>query len=108
MKKHSKLATFKSADLPNAATHCDQAECGFSLYRGVLIQWDEDHDKRVLRVLDNMPAKVLDRLLVVQEHEGSIAFVWDGKVPKRYSDANDIEVPGGDCWCISSSISILS
>jgi hypothetical protein len=35
-------------------------------------------NERVLDVLDAMPAEDLDRLLVVQEHEGVIAFVWDG------------------------------
>ena len=101
------MITFKTSDFPSMATHCNQSDCGFSLYRGVLVQWDEDHDERILRVIDEMPANVIDRLLVVQEHEGCIAFVWGGDVPKGYeADGPGIIEPEGDWWCITSSIAL--
>jgi hypothetical protein len=92
------------ADMPNLATHCQQNECGLSVYRGVIVQWDEDRDDRVLDVLDNMPAKVVDQLLVVQEHEGSISFVWRHEIPNGYDDTNDIEPGDGDVWCSHKSV----
>jgi len=101
------MITLKASDLPNMATHCDQADCGFSLYRGVLVQWDEDHDDRVLRVLDDMKAKHLDKLLVVQEHEGCIAFVWRGSIPFYYREGECIVEPTGDVWNITSSKTVL-
>lgn len=101
-----KPITFMMSDFPNGATLCDQSECGFSLYRGVLVQWDEDHDERVIAVLDKMPAKVLDHLLIVQEHEGSISFVWKDTVPAGYGKGEGIDVPDGDHWNIHSSIAL--
>lgn len=85
------------------ASHCDQRECGFSIYRGVLVQWDEDHDERVLDFLDQTPSYVLDSLLVVQEHEGNIAFVWKGAVPKGYEAGECRRQVCGDEWNIYTS-----
>ena len=89
------------------ATHRPQAKCGFSLYRGVLVQWDEDHDLRVLELLDQLPACDLNRLLVIQEHEGSVAFLWHS-LPvnyQRYQEGCQIDMLG-DLWTISSSASV--
>ncbi len=97
------MITFKASDFPNMATHCQQSDCGFSLYRGVLVQWDEDHDERVLRVLDEMKPKHLDKLLIVQEHEGCIAFVWKGTVPAYYRKGSGFAEPKGDWWNVTSS-----
>lgn len=102
------MITFKASDFPDMATHCSQSDCGFSLYRGVLVQWDEDHDERVLGVIDEMPVKIVDRLCVVQEHEGCIAFVWDGEVPTGYEvDGPGIHAPDGDWWSVISSTTLL-
>jgi hypothetical protein len=70
--------------LPNMATHCPQGECGFSVYRGVLVQWDEDHDERILDVLDDMPGHVVDAMIAVQEHEGTVCFVWKDAIPNGW------------------------
>lgn len=94
------------SDMPNMATHCSQELCGFSIHRGVLIQWDEDHDERVISVIDNLPINVVDKMYVVQEHEGSIAFMWNGSIPKGYEEGNCIGVPDGDIWSIVSSIAL--
>ena len=97
------MITFKDCDFPNLASHCNQGECGFSIYRGVLILWDEDHDQRILGVIDKMPARVIKHLLIAQEHEGCIDFVWNEVIPKGYeSDAPEIEAPDGDLWGITS------
>src|SRR6185503_18619950 len=81
-------ATFYDRDLPAGASHCGQEECGFSIYRGVLVQWDEDHDERIFKFLDQLPAKILDKLLVVQEHEASLVLVWapSPRIPKCYQE----------------------
>ena len=105
------MVTFKDSDFPNMATHCPQSDCGFSIYRGVLVQWDEDHDERVLGVIDDMPDSVVDTLLVVQEHEGCIAFVWGGQVPEAFQvdvEGNGLTAPDGDWWAITSSIAVAN
>lgn len=99
--------TIFGSQFPNMATHGPQSHYGFSIYRGVLVQWDEDHDLRVLEVLDAMPAKILDMLLIVQEHEGAISFVWKFFVPKGYGeDDNGITAKDGDWWVITKSIAV--
>lgn len=92
-----KLPTFFLDDLPNMASHCSQSECGYSIYRGVLVQWDEDHDDRVLRLLDELSVKIIEQLLVVQEHEGAVCFIWKGKTPRGYEEGADFIVKG-DVW----------
>ena len=104
-KAGEEVTTFRDTDFPDMATHCEQSECGFSLVLGVLVQWDEDHDLRVIDVLNKMPTDLIKRLLIVQEHEGCIAFVWKGKVPVGYNvGGEEIDVPDGDVWPIASSI----
>jgi len=103
--RRSKPKTFLLGDLPNMATHCPQAECGFSIYRGVLVQWDEDHDERVFRMMDDMSCGVMDELLIVQEHEGTVIFKWKAFVPEGYESNGDITVDG-DVWNISESVPV--
>jgi hypothetical protein len=99
--------------LPNRATHCEQSACDLPIiYRGVVVQWDEDHDERVLGVLDEMPESIRRELIVAQEHEGGIAFIWRDWVPARYQEYQDdgddtgIIAPDGDYWSITSSIAV--
>ena len=89
---------------------CSQArqfkDNGFSLYRGVLVVWDDGHDGRVLDVLDKMPVGVLEQLLAVHERKASISFLWDRLVPMGYGeyDPVDIEPGDGDLFHIDTSI----
>lgn len=90
---------FYDDDLPNMASHRPQWECGYSIYVGVLIQWDEDHDVRVFEFIDGLPDEVRLQLLVVQEHEASLALLWRDEVPGRYSAGNTVDVHD-DTWDI--------
>ncbi len=101
----NRTTTFFNRHFPNCASHCPQETCGFSIYRGVLVQWDEDHDERVLTVLDQMPPHILDQLIITQEHEGGICFVWKGAVPKGYQEGDSVDGEGDD-WVILESRSI--
>jgi len=99
MKLIDGLVVFYDDDFPNMASHRPQWECGYSIYRGVLIQWDEDHDVRVLEVIDELSEAVRAELIVVQEHEASLALLWRGEVPDRYSTGNIVDVHD-DTWDI--------
>ena|ERR1700736_4557658 len=94
---HAKLVVFYESELPNMASHCPQADCGFSLYKGVLIQWDEDQDERILSFIDLMPDAICSRLLAAQEHEASIALIWKDSVPGGYEDGAEWEIDH-DVW----------
>jgi hypothetical protein len=67
---------FLERDFPNHATHCNQAECGFSVRRNILIQWDEDRDLRILFVIDGLPQFLCDQIVLMQEHEGGLSILW--------------------------------
>jgi hypothetical protein len=95
------VAIFYTSELPAMATHWPQASCGFSLYRGVLAVWDEDRDTRVLNFIDDLLPEDRDELLVVQEHEGSVAFIWDHYEPGCCT--GEVEVCD-DVWCVNSSV----
>lgn len=104
---HAALPIFYDGDFPNMASHCPQQECGFSIYRGVLVQWDEDHDTRVLSFIDSLSPEVLEQLQVVQEHKAVLGLVWSGPVPEGYEEGNDLTVENADVWTINSSVSLL-
>lgn len=100
------MITFTDEDMPNMSSHCGQDVCGFSLYRGVLIQWDEDRDTRILVALDAMNPRTRAKLLVTQEHKGEIAFVWADKVPKKYQEGAYLPPVQGDVWRVRSSVAL--
>ena len=93
---------FHDADFPNGASHCPQSECGFSIYRDVLIQWDEDNDKRVLILIDQMPADVREELLIAQEHKASVSLVWKNHIPSGWNEGRELSVEE-DIWQIMES-----
>lgn len=93
-----KVPTFHDDDLPDM-----QAEpSGYSLYRGVLVQWDQDRDERVLDFVDGLPAAVLEGLLVVQESKGMLALRWADDVPADYTEGHMVDATG-DLWTICDS-----
>lgn len=101
------IIVFYDGDLPNMATHCPQEECGFSIYRNILVQWDEDGDDRVLWFIDHLSERVREQLLIVQEHEGELALRWKlGWAPSGYRQGDEVDV-GGDLWSIGSSLGTM-
>lgn len=103
MKVVDGITVFYDDDLPNMASHRPQWECGFSIHRGVLVQWDEDCDHRILEFIDGLPDDVCSELLVAQEHEASLALLWRGFIPERYAAGNTVDVHD-DTWDIVASV----
>lgn len=84
------------------ASHCKQSECDPPIiYRGVVVQWDEDHDERIITMLDKMKPEVIKYLAAVQEHEASLEMIWYDRIPEGWRDGG-IEVEG-DYWSITES-----
>jgi len=69
-----------------------------TIYRGVRIQYDEDNDTRVLRVIDEIVDKYPDNLFYIAEHEGMVVLRWRKGAPKEYR--NGFETPDGDYWVL--------
>jgi hypothetical protein len=94
------LITFTEKDFPNGASHCPQHECGFAIHRGVLIQWDEDHDHRVVLFIDELTDQERNCLVIVQEHEGQLSLVWDSLPEELFTDVT----VDGDTWIVNHSV----
>ena len=91
------IVVFYNTDLPISG-----AGSGFSLHRGVLVQWDEDEDDRILTFIDELPEQIRQQLLVAHEHEAGLSLLWQDSVPEGFEEGKDIDVDG-DCWVILSS-----
>lgn len=96
------IKVFSISDLPNMGAAVNGFLYGFTMYRGVLIQWDEDEDRRILTFIDQLPDKVCCRLSIVQEHEGCLGLVWYNEVPAGYEVGREFEVEG-DFWVVQES-----
>jgi hypothetical protein len=89
------IALFHVGDLPSGGG------CGLSLYRGVLVVWDEDYDARVLEFIDGLSEEARRQLLVVHEREGSISYVWDRHQPSECEGQVDVD---GDTWWVDGNL----
>jgi hypothetical protein len=98
------IAVFYDSELPALSSHCNQAECGFSIYKSTLIRWDEDSDDvRILQFIDELANDIREELLVCQQHEGTVQFIWKSQVPQGYEKGCGVDV-AGDGWYILESI----
>lgn len=83
-------------------------QVGFSIYKGILVIWDEDIDGRVLRFIEELPTHLSDKLVLVAESEGVLFLRWDsahlpgGVVPASFKDGQMVDV-GNDSWDIQES-----
>lgn len=77
-----------------------------TLYRGVLVVFDEDVDTRVLTWLDEQPCEVVDTLFMVQEHEGSLTLLWKKAMPAHLKEGDSVDVDG-DVWSVFVSKLVL-
>lgn len=99
------IRVFRVSDLPNMGASVKGFSYGFTVYRGVLIQWDEDEDRRIVTFIDQLPARVRRSLSIVQEHEGSLGLIWRNRVPAGYEVGREFEVEG-DLWVVEKSQSV--
>ena len=100
------ILVFYDSDLPSMASHCEQSECGFSLYRGVLVQWDEDQDRRILTWIDSLSESDRENLIIAQEHKASLSLRWKWAVPEGLEENKALDIPdkeGGSFWNIAES-----
>lgn len=99
------IVAVRYRDLPRMETHVSE-EAGFSIYRGIIVRWDEDYDTRILDFIDDMDDDDARGLMAVQEHEGSIAFRWKESVPPQFAEGQSVESRDGDCWSVYESVVI--
>lgn len=99
------LPVFTVDELPLPFKYSDS----YSIYRNILIQWDDDHDNRILDFVDDMTESHRQELLVINERKGTISFLWKKDIPSIYADDSmgGVESRDGDYWSIYSSKSII-
>lgn len=80
----------------------------YSIYRGVVIFWDVDHDARVLTFIDNNE-RLIHCILAVAESKAFLNILWLGKIPnfpKEVEGVNgklpDLVDVAGDGWRVES------
>lgn len=73
---------------------------GFSVYKGVIVQW-HNGDQRVLDLLDILPPHELHNLLIVHERKAHVHMVWKDRVP--YDAPYDYQIPDGDVFTAEHS-----
>lgn len=74
-----------------------------TMHRNVLVVWDEDRDLRVLQWIEAQSCEIVDELLVVSEHKGSLWLMWKLLVPEGYETDTSVGCPCGDVWTIHES-----
>jgi len=67
---------------------------GYEEYKDVLVIWDEDHDKRILRVIDKWNKKQRENVLAIQEHEAGLTVIF-----KHYKSFDEIDIEH-DCFTV--------
>lgn len=92
----------------HASQHVDtvsQAPDGFSVYRGILIVSNHRDwfDTRVLDVIDDMDPDLRASLVSISAYKGMVSLVWRDLVPAAYREEENLRVPDGDEWFITSS-----
>lgn len=70
---------------------------GLSVHSGVIVVWDEDHDERVLRMIDERFPTGSVKPLAVHEHEGGIFLLWASESDALYAGPDDYATEG-DWW----------
>lgn len=82
--------------------------CKVSVYRGIIIQYDEDEDDRILKLVDTLPNVDLNDLIMIGEHEGFVTALWKRESSVPYSLRNKamvdvyIDREYGDSWGVEN------
>lgn len=98
----SSILAVRYRDLPNMESHVKE-EAGFSVYKGVVVRWDEDYDTRIIDFIDDMDPDDVTDLFSVQEHKGSISFRWKNSVPPQFAEGQSVDSRDGDTWSVYES-----
>lgn len=80
----------------------DLSDYGMSIYKNILILWDEDQDTRIFEFIDNLDKLDLNSLQIVHEHEGTLCLYWKISPPSKY--INCLAQIKDDSWIIQNTI----
>lgn len=87
----------------NCTSICEQSRNGFhgrDIYKGVVIEWDEDHDIRIYHFINKVEDEgFLEDLVSVGETKARLSLVWINHIPTIFQEQTGVEV-AGDLWLI--------
>ena len=73
-------------------------DCGFSYYKGVIVFWNSDYDKRIIKMIDKIEHfHGLYNLLATRQTKGIVSLLWKDElsIPADYKE----RIEGEDyCW----------
>ena len=75
-------------------------KCGFSYYKGILVFWDEDYDKRILKMIDKIETYCgISNLLATGKKEGVLTLLWQDEllIPPNFKEGIEVE---NDGWSV--------
>lgn len=75
----------------------------FTIYKGLIVFFDDDQDTRVLTFIDDLSIKIRQKLFAVGESEGSLTLVWNCHPPKKYEEEEQVHCCGDD-WHVCTSV----
>lgn len=75
----------------------------FTIYKGLMVFFDDDQDTRVLTFIDDLSTKMRQKLFAVGESEGSLTLVWNCHPPKKYEEEERVHCCGDD-WHVCKSV----
>ncbi len=93
------LPVFYREQFPNSTI-----DDGFSLYKGVLIQWSTMWDIRICTFIDDLSPVYRENLLACQAHKGGISLLWknNSMIPPGIKERRRVEVEM-DFWSVDRS-----
>lgn len=82
---------------------------GFTIYRNVIVVWDEDQDSRIFLFIDELDDRECKHLIAAYESEGGLKLLWDDyqNIPTFLHDGQGSQVDS-DWWTIVYSDDVYS
>jgi len=77
---------------------------GYSVYKGTIIEWDEDYDRRIFIFVDNILKQRIKNLIRCKEHEAGLILYFKDSIPLKYNEGDSIDIDdeeGHDVWSIT-------
>lgn len=97
----ARMKTFKLEDIPSKGIGHPRRDYPMTVYKGVLVVYDEDKDDRIKTFIRRLSKDERENLLIAEEHEGCLHLVWDRDtyIPSHLEEGHEVDVEG-DVWAI--------
>lgn len=74
-------------------------EDGISVHHGIIVVWDEDHDGRILNMIEERFPLGSAKPLAVREHKGGVQMLWEHAGDAIHCAPDEL-MTEGDYWAV--------